>query len=610
MKKKHSLKNIYYISFSLLVVVPVLLVFVTAISVIRMMVFNSAVSAITNAQSAVSASLKESVRDASLQLSHFVYVNNNELMQLAAMTDTQDSGERYYYTAKLDELFQVAMAPKQTVVSGMIYMKDGSHTYLKKEAVIPKEEIKKTSWYQEAAKNKNRVTVGCYDPVKVKITSTAIKQQEMVITVALAPDNVTDRSEKIDIVALFINARIGSMMREFARQPGLGPMAVVDSRGNLLFGSDADGQLAASLLQLPSLAQGEYRLKLQPEGTAAVTSYIAVLTDVPGTEWKIYSCVRSSALTGEFNRIALLLLAVIIALFALYIVFSGIFLRTIIKPIHTMVGGLHEIEAGNLETHIEPEGLYEIRTMIHSFNRMARQLRTSVRENEIAQQTKLEAEIRALQSQINPHFLVNTLNSIRFMAQVSKFDGIRKMAEALIRILSCSFRSKQSFYTVDEELEMLDSYLYLMKIRYSDGFEVEYQIQDECRQYQIPRLTLQPIVENSIVHGFINLEEEMGRLTIRIRAESGHLRLEVEDNGIGLTLPEIEALLAEQTEASDNYSIGISNVYSRLKLNFGDDCSLAIESEPGKFCRTVVCVPILAEGSVHNQGGSMRRKIR
>ena len=104
--------------------------------------------------------------------------------------------------------------------------------------------------------------------------------------------------------------------------------------------------------------------------------------------------------------------------------------------------------------HIAPKGQSEIRVMIHSFNQMVRQLKILIKENEQQQLKKQEAEMKALQSQINPHFLVNSLSSIRFMAQVSRFEGIRKMAEALIKILSCSFRSNQSTYTIKEELEI------------------------------------------------------------------------------------------------------------------------------------------------------------
>ncbi|GEM_PF-310273 len=617
MKKHRSLKEVYYISFSLFIVVPILLVFFIALSIIRAMVSDSAISSIKSAQNTISASLGESVRDASLQLSHFVYVNNNQLMRLAAMTDTEDVNLRYHYVTQLDELFQVAMAPKQTVVSGMIYMKDGSHTYLKQETVIPKETIMDSDWYQTAVSRKNVVAAGGYDPSKVKVTSAGMKQKEMVIAVALSPDIGTDRSDKIEAVVLFIQARIGNIMQEFRKRPELGTTVIIDSQGNLIFGADLDGFIAASLNtavmqeQTAGLISGVYRMKISDDlngQDGRLTNYTGIISDVSGTDWKVYTCVRTADLTGDFNRIAAMLLAVTAALFVLYIIFSIFFLRTIISPIHTMVAGLHEVESGGLETHIQPEGHYEIRTMIHSFNRMVRQLNASIKATEISQQKKMEAEIQALQSQINPHFLVNTLNSIRFMAQVSKYDGIRRMAEALIRILTCSFRSSHSFYTVGEELEVLDSYLYLMKIRYSDGFEVVYEIQEECRSFRIPRLILQPIVENSIVHGFVNTGEDIGRLYIRIREENGMLRLEVEDNGVGLSETEIKHLLEPDVKSEfDNSNIGVRNVFGRLRLNFGEACQLSMESEEGRYCRTVIYLPLIRTEEEKHETGRDRR---
>ena len=220
--------------------------------------------------------------------------------------------------------------------------------------------------------------------------------------------------------------------------------------------------------------------------------------------------------TAAYNQVMGISILVISLLLLLFYLFSRYFLGQIIAPLHSVVEGMREMEEGNLTVHVEPAGQSEIRTMIHSFNRMVRELKASIEENERVQQKKHQAEVRALQSQINPHFLVNTLNSIRFMAQVSRFDGIRKMAEALIKILSCSFRGSISFYTVREELDVLDSYIYLMKIRYSDGFEVEYQIDRGCLDYKMPRLILQPIVENSIVHGLAEKEDDIGHLKISL----------------------------------------------------------------------------------------------
>ena len=189
-----------------------------------------------------------------------------------------------------------------------------------------------------------------------------------------------------------------------------------------------------------------------------------------------------------------------------------------------------------------------------------------------------------------------SLNSIRFMAQVSKFDGIRKMAEALIKILSCSFRGSISFYTVREELDVLDSYLYLMKIRYSDGFEVVYDIDETCLDCKVPRLILQPIVENSIVHGLAEKEDDIGHLTVRLKASGDSLIFTVEDDGRGMTEEEIRQLLTHRERAEgDNTSIGVENVLSRLKLNFGSRYGIRMESQPGQYTKTILTIPLMNE---------------
>lgn len=277
-------------------------------------------------------------------------------------------------------------------------------------------------------------------------------------------------------------------------------------------------------------------------------------------------------------------------LFFLFYCFSWYFLKNTLNPVHQVIEGMEEVQKGNLETQIVPAGQSEIRKMVHSFNRMVRILKTSLEETRKAEEMKHNAEIRALQSQINPHFIVNSLNSIRFMAQVSKFDGIRKMAEALIRIVSCSFRRNISFYTLREEIEVLDSYLYLMKIRYSDGFETEYQIASECLNCLVPRLILQPLVENSVVHGFNG--EDMGLLKISAELEDGKLVLGVWDNGRGMTEKEMQEIYrGKERSRDDNSSIGLENVISRLRLNYGDACEIRMESELGQYTRITLKLP-------------------
>ena len=207
---------------------------------------------------------------------------------------------------------------------------------------------------------------------------------------------------------------------------------------------------------------------------------------------------------------------------------------------------------------------------------------------------KHEAEMQALQRQINPHFIVNTLNSIRFMAEVAKFDGIRRMAESLVSIVSCSFRSNAGFYIVRDELEMLKTYVYIMRIRYSNGFDVEYDIAEDCLDYRIPRLTLQPVVENSITHGFDEFSEDLGQVKVSAYTKGDFLYFEVWDNGRGMSGEQIKSLLDGSLKKSDNSGIGVENVIERLKLHFGEASQIFIESELGKFTRTVLRIPLSA----------------
>ena len=251
------------------------------------------------------------------------------------------------------------------------------------------------------------------------------------------------------------------------------------------------------------------------------------------------------------------------------------------------------LDSSDLDFQLEPTGHQEIQELMTYFNQMVLSIRNMIAFTEETERKKHQAEIQALQSQINPHFIVNTLNSIRFMAQVAKFDGIRKMAEALSSIVSCSFRSNVSFYTVREELEMLKTYEYLMRIRYSNGFEVSYEVADDCLDYRLPRLTLQPVMENSITHGFAEMEEELGQIRISVYKEPEYLCLSVWDNGRGMSARKVHQLLEGRVRRhDDNWSIGLENVLTRLRLHFGDAVDISITSTPGKFTRIIFRLPL------------------
>ena len=594
--KRFSLKTVYYRSFLLLIVIPILLVSVISLTLTRYIMERSAITNIRNAQASIESSLSKAIRDISLQLSHLVYVNDGEVMELASGMDSGDQQQRYDSRNRLSEVFRVAMVPSQDTISAMFYLKDGCTVYLKDEIRIPKEVMEQEAWYRQALAGPNVVSVGAFDTSRQNLTYSRLKSGEFVLAAAFSPDYQADRSGKMEMVSLFSVTHVGEVIRGFNRDEQLGTTFILDSSGSLIFAGDRYQEASRLLKGLTSKEAGVYKTAFDAQGNGRRQGYTIVVSDVEENGWKIVSCVRTARLTASYNQVTLASILVISLLFLLFYLFSRYFLGQIITPLHTVVEGMKEMEEGNLTVHVEPAGQSEIRTMIHSFNRMVRELKASIEENEQVQQKKHQAEVRALQSQINPHFLVNTRTSIRFMAQVSKFDGIRKMAEALIKILSCSFRGSISFYTVREELDVLDSYLYLMKIRYSDGFEVVYDIDETCLDCKVPRLILQPIVENSIVHGLAEKEDDIGHLTVRLKASGDSLIFTVEDDGRGMTEEEIRQLLTPRERAEgDNTSIGVENVLSRLKLNFGSRYGIRMESQPGQYTKTILTIPLMNE---------------
>ncbi len=598
MDKKQNLKASYFKSFFALIVIPILFIILLSILIIRTMMVDSAVSNIRRAQDNIVSTLGGEVKDVSLRLSHFVYVNDNEIMKNAAKTNTRNVAEKYHYTKLLTESFNYAMVPVQDILSAVFYLKNGDHTYMKDDITLGMDELKSSSWYQEALADQNVVKVGFYDR---SVTNSRKNAYTLTIAAGLSPGIDVDRDGVIEMAALFSSSQAGRLIKEYNREELLGTTMIADKSWNAVF--DAEDTLKLLPKDI-SFEQAESRYKINGR------RYMAVVTDEPVTGLKIISVVDYETLTRSFNRTAAVIVAVTVLLFILFYCFSSYFLKSIIEPIHHTVEGMKMVEEGNLLVHVEPKGQAELRLMIHSFNRMTRRLKQLMQENEEQQQKKHEAEIRALQSQINPHFLVNSLNSIRFIAQMSKYDSIARMAEALIKILSCSFRSSAGFYTLREELEVLDSYIYLMKIRYSDGFEMEYSLEDSCLSCLVPRLILQPVVENSIVHGFGGIMEEMGKIWLTVKENDGFLSIEIQDNGKGMTKEEICQILSGKKELEDrrdHISIGITNVKTRLALNYGESCKFEMESTEGKFTRTAIRLPIRRKGQVTYEECSDRR---
>lgn len=591
--KKSTLMGTYYRSFLLLVVIPLVLVFVGAEVVIGYMLRSSAVETIDALQENIATTLSGDVRTNSLQLSHFVYANDGEFMQVAAETHRSTGTAWYEAEQRLQQAFRTAMVPSQDIVGGSFYMRDGGAVYMKDDITLPQEEIRGSDWYQAALLRPNTVTVGCYDTSRTRLTSTAQKGRQLILVTAMAADLATDKSGEIEVVAFFTVSGVGDVILSQRRDASQGMSVILDREGHVLFGDMGDERVRAYFEE----NLGQFTPGSQTRRAALLEdmshSYLFRTRPIPDTDWLVVTFVTEGSLGQNFYRTGALVALIVCVLLGLFYFYSRYFLNAIITPVHTVCEGMARLDGNDLSVRVEPTGQREIQELMASFNQMVQNIRDMLRLTEETMQKKHEAEIQALQSQINPHFIVNTLNSIRFMAQVAQFDGIRRMAEALVSIVSCSFRSSVSFYTVREELEMLETYVYLMRIRYSNGFEVSYEVDEDCLDYCLPRLTLQPVVENAITHGLDEMTEELGQIRISVYCRDGYLCLSVWDNGRGMSPEQIELLKkGRPRRPGDNSSIGLENVQARIRLNFGEAAHIEIESQPDTYTQVTLRLPL------------------
>lgn len=576
------LKTIYYRNFTLLIAIPILLIFFFSLFVTNIVIGDMAVSNIASKQDKMVTILSDDIERGALQLSHVVNVNDSELMELVAKTDVEDTDVKNFYTKEFENMLHMAMMPSQDIISCMIYMKSGVNTYVKDRFIIPKDEVIKEDWYQKALEEKNIVQVGSYDTT-IKKPAESIPTKDFVLIFGISPDRLIDKSGKIEMVTIVVESNVSTMLKEQNKSEEQGLTIIVDENGEILYGSAINEDVGVLASQMDTSEEGVFKEKLATENSN--TKYTYIVSDIGYTDWKMVTYVKSNSLTKFFNYIALVMLVIILILFLLFIIFSRYFLRNIISPIHSLSEGFKKVEIGNLDVNIEVRGNNEMENLITSFNNMTFRLQNTIFEKDKAKNRERESEIRALQSQINPHFLLNSLNSIKFIAQVSQYHNIIKMTNSLISILTNSFRKDIELTTVREEIELLNSYIFLMQVRYSNSFVVELNIDDSCLEYKIPSLILQPIVENAIVHGF-SQTDDIGMIEVAINVDNNRICFLIKDNGKGMSNEDISILYKnmldyENCYSEDNYNIGMKNVFQRLNLRYGEDFLFEIKSELG-----------------------------
>ncbi|MBU9742936.1 sensor histidine kinase [Lachnospiraceae bacterium ASD3451] len=273
------------------------------------------------------------------------------------------------------------------------------------------------------------------------------------------------------------------------------------------------------------------------------------------------------------------------------------------RQVQILIRSMRQLQTGDFSLYIPIKSKDEIGIISQAFNEMCKKLNDYISEVYAAEIQRKNAELNALQTQIDPHFLYNTLDSIRARALAEQDEKTGEMIVLLGKMFRWSSRTTDKFITLEDELEYIDTYLKLQKYRYEERLDVDIRVPDECLDDVIPKLILQPLVENVIKHALAD-KEDTGLIGIVAKEKDGkRLEITIFDNGKGIeehTLQDMYEKLNQQIAQDEFKSIGLQNVQARLKLLFGDEYGLMIKSIVGVGTAVKVIIPILTKKDVQD----------
>lgn len=296
--------------------------------------------------------------------------------------------------------------------------------------------------------------------------------------------------------------------------------------------------------------------------------------------WKLVLTLPESYYLRSIRKLQYFTITLSCIIGIISICFITIVGKSLMKPLKDLTSAMEDVGKGNFDVEIEEEYEDEIGVLSRTFNQMVKDMRRLIDNVYEQQRMRQEAEMKSLQMQINPHFLYNTLDTINWMGRMKGVDEVGEMTSALGNLMRYSL-AKKDFVTIGEELQNLQDYIGIQNVRYGDRMTIRFEIQDGVQSCYIPKLLIQPILENAIVHG-VEDKIEPGMIIIRIYQEEKDLYVVVEDDGVGMTEEAIEILTGAEPAAKYGHtSIGVNNVNRRIQSVFGRDYGLMIRSQLG-----------------------------
>ncbi len=515
--------------------------------------------------------------------------------------ESLDSQFNLLYESNRDDIISIALFKEDgTLISA-------SPISLLKEGV----DVRNQEWFQEA--NQDIANIHFSSPHVQNLFDDPTGRYNWVISLSVSVEITENGIPGRGVLLVDMNyASINQMLGDINDESNQEYMYLIDNMGKIIYhprqmlinaGIEKENNMDMVLLE-----DGVHDYKKDGNAMRIVVGSVSY------TGWKLITVIPNNRFSFSFNETRYFMFAVFLVSVLAMLLFNSFISQKITKPIRNLDDSVKRMDngmKGNVD--VDPHASKEVKHLgmaIQSYKEKNDQLmKDIVRE----QQEQRRSELDALQSQINPHFLYNTLDSIVWM--IEKGDKNKEavfMVTQLASLFRVSLSKGKTIISIEDELKHVNNYLNIQSVRFNRSFETVWDVPEELNKYCTVKLILQPIVENSINYGIRNMEEE-GIIEIKGRKVGEDIYLSVSDNGIGIPEEDLEQLLDETVDHKhvQGSGVGIINIQKRIQLRFGEEYGLTIDSEPDEgTCVTIhiPAVPYTKENCEKLEGGTYHEK--
>lgn len=574
--KINSIQSIITISFTAVTIIAMLLVGIGLYSTFSF-----------NAESNAASSAQQIMDQANINFEHYL----NQMLDISDLMRRNIKEVNPESMQNLDDMISLTFEMREDIVTVAVFSKTGNAMLTNPQQDIDRNyRISKQEWFKQTLEKPNEYL---FQPPHVQ--RLFVGSRPWVISLCRGLDVVNSGRDETWVAMVDMNF---SVIEELCSKVSLGKRGyiyVIDEYGNIIYHPQQQllysGLKEEPIEKIMGHEQGSFIDDFKGE------QRITTVKDIKYTGWRMIGVSYVDELSENRQSFTNFIVYILLFGIAFVILASMVISSKISQPIKRLEHQMNSVESGNFDIELlEVKGEDEVKRLTRAFNLMIVRIKQLMNQIITEQEEKRRSQFKALQAQINPHFLYNTLDSIIWMNENQNHEGVTKMVDALAKFFRISISKGNEIIDVKDEVEHARSYLVIQKIRYKNKFEYSINVQEEAYEHKTLKLILQPIIENAIYHG-INKIHEKGKIEINVEVKDDKLLFKVEDNGFGIEKEQLKKILDSEPANKRTSGVGLKNVHERIQLTYGADYGVKIKSRIEVGTIVTIIIPVTQKGN-------------